>query len=346
MQLTKSREIILSYLQKNGDTPRVLLSKETGLTKPSITQITGELIKEGLLTEKGEQPFLASATPEEDSPKKRGRRKVLVGINENYRLVLGMVAVKEGIFAGLSNLNGEILQKTFLPLLSEQPTRQELLELFVTAYEYLLRENCITKEQLLGLGICISEECGEILGGEVSSEQLARLKTELSHAVGLPIAIFSLADGLLLGQRLFFKGRAAFFNSGIMLLANSPVGVSLFANGKIHRGFSGQAGGLTLIKPLLCDFFEISESDEPSESEHIRNLYELFCFFDPEYVFVYGVHTPEAGNALEQINSFISKRFYRGKKPKQYEILPCGIKKDTLFLAGSAVAISMWFNFL
>lgn len=329
----KSRDIIISFLQKHGDCARIFIARETGLTKAAITQITNELIKEGVLIEKGEIQNASAEDAEENpqQPKKRGRRKVLVGINENYKLVMGMSVLTDGVYAGLCNLNGEILQRKFFEHKPEG--RQGLLEVFVEAFEYLMRENCISESKLLGLGIAVSEDCDTVCGGEVSQELLARLKTELSHAVDVPIITCKLAEGLLLAERLFLSRVGQGAQSAVMLLVGKPAGIALFANGGLYRGGFNQAGGMSIIQATLSDFFELAKKEE---SKELLQLHDFLCFFDPKTVFVFG-------DKEGDLEANLPALWQKGKRAKRFEVLKSSLRRETIFLAGAADAATTWF---
>ena len=76
----QNRNAILKLLNDHGPMPRKDISAQLGLTPASVTTLCGELMEQHMLFELGEM----------QGDKHVGRRKILLGINYEYRYVLSI----------------------------------------------------------------------------------------------------------------------------------------------------------------------------------------------------------------------------------------------------------------
>ncbi len=143
-----NRMQVLRTVWEAGPISRVDLSQMLQITRASITQITNAMIAEGLLVEIGEAPY--QQRMQEKLPK--GRRKILLDINANYRFVLGAVISEQEITVGLCTMHMEILDKTSMPC-TDHTSRKEIQQFIISAAERMMNNAALTKDDVLGLGV-------------------------------------------------------------------------------------------------------------------------------------------------------------------------------------------------
>ncbi len=143
-----NRMQVLRTVWEAGPISRVDLSQQLQITRASITQITNAMIEEGLLTEIGEAPY--QSNQHDKLPK--GRRKILLDINANYKFVLGAVISEQEITVGLCTMHMDILDKASLTC-TDHTSRKEILQFIISASERMMSNSCLSKEDVLGLGI-------------------------------------------------------------------------------------------------------------------------------------------------------------------------------------------------
>ncbi len=143
-----NRMQVLRTVWEAGPISRVDLSQQLQITRASITQITNAMIEEGLLTEIGEAPY--QSNQHDKLPK--GRRKILLDINANYKFVLGAVISEQEITVGLCTMHMDILDKASLTC-TDHTSRKEILQFIISASERMMSNSCLNKEDVLGLGI-------------------------------------------------------------------------------------------------------------------------------------------------------------------------------------------------
>ncbi len=141
-----NRMQVLRTVWEAGPLSRVDLAQMLQITRASITQITNSMIAEGLLCEIGEAPY------QQESRLPKGRRKILLDINANYKFVLGAVIGEREISAGLCTMHMEILDKMSLPC-TDHTTRKEILQFILSAASQIMSNACLNKADVLGLGV-------------------------------------------------------------------------------------------------------------------------------------------------------------------------------------------------
>lgn len=143
-----NRMQVLRTVWEDGPISRVDLAQKLQITRASITQITNAMIAEGLLTEIGEAPY--QSNPQDRMPK--GRRKILLDINANYKFVLGAVIDEQEITVGLCTMHMDILDKASMPC-TGHTSRKEILQFIISAAERMMANSCLKRDDVLGLGV-------------------------------------------------------------------------------------------------------------------------------------------------------------------------------------------------
>lgn len=142
-----NRMQVLRTIWEAGPVSRVDLSQKLQITRASITQITNAMIAEGILMEIGEAPYR-----HQDSRLPKGRRKILLDINANYKFVLGAVISEQEVTVGLCTMHMDILDKSMLTC-NEHTSRKEIIQFIITSAEQMMSNSCLTKNDVLGLGV-------------------------------------------------------------------------------------------------------------------------------------------------------------------------------------------------
>lgn len=143
-----NRMQVLRTVWEAGPISRVDLSQKLQITRASITQITNAMIEEGLLAEIGEAPCQGGQL--DKLPK--GRRKILLDINANYRFVLGAVVSEQEVTVGLCTMHMDVLDKSSMPC-TDHTSRKEILQFIISAAERMMSNSCLSRENVLGLGV-------------------------------------------------------------------------------------------------------------------------------------------------------------------------------------------------
>ena len=143
-----NRMQVLRTIWESGPISRVDLSQVLQITRASITQITNAMIEEGLLVEIGEAPYQS----QQDNKLPKGRRKILLDINANYRFVLGAVISESELTVGLCTMHMEILDKVSMTC-TDHTSRKEIQQFIIGGAEQMMMNACLTRDNILGLGV-------------------------------------------------------------------------------------------------------------------------------------------------------------------------------------------------
>ena len=143
----RNRMQILKVVREQGPISRVDISAILGITRAAVTIITNEMIDQHILQEVGEEPVNPNAEV------RKGRRKILLDINETYKFAIGIYVDEKEISIGLTTLNAAALDKRSITHKADM-TPEALAELLGTTLEKMLQNSCLTYENLLGIGVC------------------------------------------------------------------------------------------------------------------------------------------------------------------------------------------------
>lgn len=304
----KERQV-LALLHQKGRLSRMEIAAALHMTKAAVTLLVNEMLAQGILLEHGEyQP--------QDKKARRGRKRILLGINENHRLVFGAALEQDRLQIGLTNLKGETLDRVSVPL--EQNTYRQVLEQIVGQTEQFMKANCITSDQLLAIGIAVSQSGRHWIDGAALSEKLARIKTDLSRALTLPIAAGTAAEGAARAQQVFAQTPSHFIT---VRYGRTPE-AALVIDGKIYRGATEKAGGLSGKRAV----------DGLHPERMAAWLKNVSALLDPGGIFLFG-GLMETGSGLAELDELLAD------VPVIRHSL---VTDDTLYLAGCGCAVSQF----
>lgn len=139
-----NRSRILRLLNDRGNMSRKDIASELGLTPAAVTMICADLIASGILHEVGKLS--------EES--RVGRRKVLLGLNYNYKQALCVGIEINETFITLCRLNGEIVSQISFETERDKEAENFIKDICNKAIDLMKSVNCNEKD-LLGIGISI-----------------------------------------------------------------------------------------------------------------------------------------------------------------------------------------------
>lgn len=313
MASTKTTNAVITYLLEFGSSPRIDIAKALSLTKASVTLVTNEMLSKGIIIEQGE-------IFDDSNKTVRGRRKILLSINPDYKVAIGVSIVGNNLTVGITNLNGDIFAKKNLTFTFS--SINHLCDKITDEVHLLLKENLINEDDILALGIVLSKKSSEYLEGDNFDKKIDFLKTELSKKVHYQIVVGSIAKSSLMAQRVFGKTHNP--NSLMMISLIEGVEISLCINSSIFTGKNNLSGGLDLIEKAITRY-EIDNnveilSETLSVCLSVMDLHNIFAFGG----IISNYHIVENINQKLSIHSKIETPF---------------MAEDTLFLSGCGQAL-------
>lgn len=146
----RNRMQILRVIKESGPISRVDIASSMKITRAAVTIITNEMINEGVLYEVGEAPVSLENL-------QKGRRKILIDINENFKFAFGASISDQLVCVGLTNLNGKVMDKTNTKI-TEDMTAEDILEYITAACKNIMQNSCLDSSKIIGLGLGIQTD--------------------------------------------------------------------------------------------------------------------------------------------------------------------------------------------
>lgn len=223
-----NRSLVLQTLFHEGEQSRADLSRSTGLTRVTISDVIADLIDEGLVRETG--------TVVASGPGKPGR---LVDLDREGHRVIGIDLSEPGRFRGaLMSIDGTIDEYREVPF-PDVGSGERATEAVTALVAELI---ALSAEQtLLGVGIGspgLVDDHGVVFSAPNLGWQRHPLEAVLTEQFKVPVSVVNDANAAVLAERTFGGAHGDTF----LVMIGRGVGGALLADGKIHTGSSFAAG--------------------------------------------------------------------------------------------------------
>ncbi len=234
-----NRSILLNAIKTQGEISRVALVRVSGLSAATVTNITGQLILEGLVFEK--------AVGDSGG----GRPPIMLALNPRGGFVIGIKLMEGHAVGALTDLNASILAKDTIDLADKQVNTS--VEALVSLVNLLIQKAGIKKKQLMGLGIglagVIDSKQGIVRQNPFLGWKNIMLRDMLEARMHVPVYIDNDVNTLTLSEKWLEPGLTE--ENFIVITLGRGIGMGIVINGQIYRGKGGGAGelGHILVDP-------------------------------------------------------------------------------------------------
>ena len=227
-----NRAVTLELVRTRGLVSKSELSRLTDLKFPVVSEMTDELVEEGLVEENGLGPSTG------------GRRPVLFGLRADARCAIGLNVGTRTLTAVITNLNASVTSRIEVP--SEMVRGPEALFARVReTLERLLDGLPEMRGKILGIGLALP---APVLGSRATFFSPPsypgwgelRVGELLEEEFDLPVLLDNDANAAALGEHLYGAGRGV--KDMFYLIAHRGVGGAVILDGVLHRGTHGGAG--------------------------------------------------------------------------------------------------------
>jgi glucokinase-like ROK family protein len=244
------RAILLTFLHHYAIS-RSQLAEETGLSNTTITNLTAELIAQGMIVEVDSMD-----TNGGQARRRVGRPRRMLQLVPDARFVVG-VHIGIGMFrVAVANLHAEIVHNKMCHFPVDQPAK-EVLDTIAQLVRETVDESQIDQQLVLGIGVGASGLVDHKTGVNVRAASLGwhdiPIREHLEMQLQLPIFVDNNVRAMALGEAYFGMGR------GVEVLAfiygRIGVGAGIVVNGQAFRGAGAGAGeiGHTIVLPMNGD---------------------------------------------------------------------------------------------
>ena len=233
-QREQGRHILLREIERRGPIPRIDLSHNTGISRATVTTVTAELLRDGLIEEIPRDSENAPDT-------KRGRPRVDLKIASAAHLIAGIKVSDRSISLMLVDFEGTQLAELEVPFTKSPASSRELTDLVADALAQLtaLYDKSIHDLSGIGVGLAgvVDAKNGTVYWSPSLSERNINLRDILTQRLGVPTFLDNDANLVAMAEKTFGLGRD--HSDFIVVTIESGVGMGIVLNGQIYRGTRG-----------------------------------------------------------------------------------------------------------
>lgn len=230
-QRTYGRRILLASIRQNSPIARIDLSQNTGISRATVTTVTAELIRAGLIEE----------VPAQGGEMARGRPRVDLKIRGAAHLVAGIKVAHRSLSLVLMDFEGNQLAEHSHKMEQSTFSSPALVQLLAAALQAMLDPLGKKLSDLSGVGIGIAGIV-DVMQGLVHwspslKDRNVNLRSEIEAALGVPVFVDNDANLVAMAEKRFGLGREA--TDFIVVTIESGVGMGIVINNEIYRGTRG-----------------------------------------------------------------------------------------------------------
>lgn len=227
-----NQQLVLRAIYDGVANSRAALAQETGLAKPTVSELIGELIEAGLLVEEGRG----------HSTRGGGKRPRLLKFVPQARHVIGLSINDDHVIGGLSDLNGQVVAWHHVPL--GDAHGDAVIDVLSAAVNGLLAQ---LDAPLLCLGVGVPGVVDAAAGVVQYAPQLGWRAVPLAHRLHqrYRVPVYLANSTALMAMAEYVYGPADQVACFAAVRVGASVGVGLVINGAIYHG-GGEIGHLRL----------------------------------------------------------------------------------------------------
>lgn len=245
----RNRAVLLSALYFSAPLSRLELSRLTGLSAATVSNVTAQLLEDRLIAEAGQ------------AESEGGRPRVLLRVDPGYGHVIGVDVGETGVIVELFDLGLTRLATATSASLTVRPDPEAVAAQAADGMREVLAASGIEPGSLLGVGIglpgVVERAASALVHAPTIGWNGAPLEALLrERGVDAPLFLDNGAKTMGQAEMWFGSGRGA--RHAVIALIGSGVGAAVIADGTTYRGVSssaGEWGHTTLIhggRPCRC----------------------------------------------------------------------------------------------
>ena len=312
---SENRSKIIRLLNDKGDMARKDIATELGLTAAAVTQISNELLEIGILKENGEM--------EEETHV--GRKKILIGLDEDFTKILGICIERNQTVISVNNLRGKCILKKAITMDAGVLPEEGLQKIVDTVYE-LMDSLSVSTDDFLGVGVTMpgysaKENLKESNGRNLWDVPIP-VKNMLEKKLRLPVIVENNVNAFAMAELIYGAGKE---KGNIVFVKWGPgLGSAIAINNKVYSNQDGRSSELGHI--IIDNHNHTLESvvSLNAITEKVRKLFsedetpELWKYYSGNVARISAynisewcsVHDPGLEKILDQIMEMLAQAVY------------------------------------
>lgn len=230
-----NQRVTLQAIRLEGPLTRADLAAMTGLTAPTIANITKRLLDENLIVEAGKMQG------------ERGQPAMKLAVNPDGCFSIGLNIDRDHITLVLLDFAGQVRAKATREIDFASP--DAVLAFFKTETGRMLAEWDFAANPILGIGVAMPDDMGSVAlphrPPEYGAWDVVDVGAMLSPVLSLPVYVENDATAAALGELQYGHGlqKPSFF----YILLASGLGGGLVIEGEYFRGADGRSGEIGFL---------------------------------------------------------------------------------------------------
>jgi len=233
-----NQSLVLQAIYRQETISRAAIARQTGLTRPAVSQIVGELMKAGLVAEVGR------------GKSSGGKRPTLLSLVADAYNVIGVDIGGISTTGAVTDLRGRILTRASRPM--DRRGGEAAIDTLCAVLDTLVAG---ASSPLLGIGVStpgLVDPAGGIVRYAANLRwQDFDLKSRLQERYSVPVYVANDTNLAALGERFFGAGCGV--SNMIIVMIGAGIGAGVIINDEIYHGSDGAAGEIGHIPLVLED---------------------------------------------------------------------------------------------
>lgn len=244
-QRKNSRRALLSEIRRSGPVPRIDLAERTGISRATVTTITADMLREGLIEEVSGDSISKDA--------RRGRPRVDLKIRGAAHLIAGAKVSHHSVSMVLLDFEGTLLAEQETELDRSVFEAEELASILADCTGQLAAKAGRQLSEISGVGVGIAGVVDAPRGFVYWSPSLTQRNVELGQvlrdSLQVPTYLDNDANLVAMAEKTFGLGQA--HSDFIVVTIESGVGMGIVIGNEIYRGTRGCGAEFGHIKVHL-----------------------------------------------------------------------------------------------
>lgn len=231
-----NRRRVLQAVRDAGAIARIEIAERTGISPATVSVVTADLIRDGLVETVESEPAGAAA--------RRGRPKTLLRLRADAAYAIGLKISLHRISVSLTDFLGEVAASHIAQVRADRRAPEVIADLCEAQIRRVLASSGISRARISGVGIGISGyvayPSGVVRWSPMFGGRDVPFKAMMEARLALPVAVDNDANLVGLAEKWFGLGRA--YSSFVVVTVEHGVGMAVILDRQLYRGRRGFAG--------------------------------------------------------------------------------------------------------